>query len=117
MSDIESHIFEDFKTIRLMEGNKKNTIHKYISVFKALYNKACRHYKIQNEVNPFQDVFKGITVKKNRTKKKNVSKETIKLLESITGLSSGQERALDIWLLEFYLGGQDLYDIYYLKKC
>ena len=116
LSDIESHIFEDFKTIRLMKGNKKNTIHKYISVFKALYNKACRHYKIQNEVNPFQDVFKGITVKKNRTKKKNVSKETIKLLESITGLSSGQERALDIWLLEFYLGGQDLYDIYYLKK-
>tara|TARA_B100000780_G_C20981277_1_gene392130 strand:- start:114 stop:779 length:666 start_codon:yes stop_codon:yes gene_type:complete len=40
LSDIESHIFEDFKTVRLLKGNKKNTIHKYISVFKALSNKA-----------------------------------------------------------------------------
>ena len=113
---VTSELLRDFKTVRQMKGNKPNTIHLYIRTFKRIYKLALKHYKIKPEEDPFEGIYEGITVKKNRTKKKNVSKQIIQVLESLELENFAERRSLDMWLLEFYLGGLDLIDLYYLKK-
>lgn len=112
---IDYVFLNDFKNWQFTLGNSKNTIHTYLRKCRAVYNEAVRR-KIVKDTRPFADVFKGITVKSNRTKKKHLSKETIRFLESLEGLPLYFQRAIDLFLLQFYFAGQDLIDIYYLEK-
>jgi hypothetical protein len=112
--DINYSTLNQFKQFRLRMGNSKNTVHTYLRKYRALYNEAVRRLPIKNQ-NPFDGVFKGVTVKANRTKKRYIDKDGISFLESINGLTSSHQRSLDLWLLSFYLGGQNLQDLYYLK--
>lgn len=112
---IDYRFLNEFKNMRFSLGNSKNTIHTYLRKYRAVYNEAVRRQLI-NDMKPFQGVFKGVTVRSNRTKKKYLPKNTIVFLERIKGLPVAQQRAIDLFLLQFYLGGQDLIDIYYLKK-
>ncbi len=115
LSEIDYRLLSEFKTWQFSKGNKKNTVAAYMKSFRALYKEAVRR-KLVEDTNPFEGVFKGITVKKNRTKKKHVSKETILKLENIKDLPRGRQEALDIWLLLFYFGGLDFKDLYYLEN-
>ncbi|MDT7832442.1 site-specific integrase [Flavobacteriaceae bacterium S356] len=114
-SDIDYNFLTEFKNSRIIKGNKSNTIHNYIRTFKAIYNEGARRNNVEN-TKPFAGIFKGITVKKNRTKKKNLSKVGVKILESLKLDNLAEQRSVDIWLLQFYLGGASLIDVYYLKK-
>ena len=112
---IDYNFLNDFKNWRFRIGNSKNTIHTYLRKYRAVYNEAVQR-KLINDLKPFEGVFKGVTVRSNRTKKKYLPKKTIVFLEGLKNLPIAQQRAIDLFLLQFYFGGQDLNDIYYLKK-
>lgn len=115
--ELDYSILVKFKNVQLQSGNKKTTVHSYLRTLRAIYNEAMRRLKKKVDPHPFEGVFKDVIVKKNRTKKRNISKETIKILENLKGnLAKGQQEAVSLFLLQFYLGGQDLEDIYYLEK-
>lgn len=114
-SDLDYTLFNGFKDWRTKKGNSKNTIHTYLRKFRAVYNEAVKR-EITVDKKPFTDVFKGVTIKSNRTKKKNLTKEAIVKLETAVGLKFAQQRTVDLFLLLFYFGGQDLKDVYYLER-
>jgi len=113
-SDIDYTLLNDFKQWQFKEGNSKSTIHTYLRKYRTVYNEACRR-KLTIDIKPFDSVFNGITVKANRTKKRNITKQDIYKLEAVSGVSMYHQRAVDLWLLLFYFGGQDLKDVYYLE--
>lgn len=114
-SDIDYNFLTGFKNWKLDSGSKKNTVHTYLRKARYVYNEAVRRGVVKDE-KPFLDVFKGITVKANRTKKRYLSKESIHFMESIEGLAPSDRRAIDLWLLMFYFGGQSLRDVYFIKN-
>ncbi|MFL0083661.1 phage integrase SAM-like domain-containing protein [Tenacibaculum maritimum] len=117
VSEIDYKLLTDFKNSKLQIGVKKNSVAAYMRALKAIYNECLRVHKLNFEHDPFKGIFTGITTKRNRTKKRNLSLESIKILESFSGnLVKGQQLATNIFLTQFYLGGQDLFDIYYLEK-
>lgn len=113
--EIDYNFLNSFKNWKLSVGNKKNTVHSYLRKIRFVYNEAVRRGLVEDK-NPFLGVFRGVTVKANRTKKKYLSIETIEKMESINGLADSHQRAVDLWLLMFYLGGQSLRDLYFLKS-
>ena len=114
-SDLDYNLLNQFKLWRLKEGNTKSTVHTYLRKYRTVYNEAVRRGLVSGK-NPFEGVFNDVTVKANRTKKRNITKKSIKKLENLTGLTMYHQRAVDLFLLMFYFGGQDLKDIYYLEK-
>lgn len=113
-NQVDYNILNGFKTWRLSAGNSKSTVHTYLRKHRAVYNEAVRRGLTEN-LKPFEGVFNNVTVKANRTKKRNITKVDVKLLEKDHGLAMSHQRAVDLWLLMFYFGGQDLKDIYYLE--
>ena len=114
-SEIDYNFLNSFKEWKLATGNKKNTVHTYLRKIKYVYNEAVRRGIVKDK-KPFKDVFKGISIKANRNKKKYLSSENIAKIEQIDDLTMSHQRSLDLFLLMFYLGGQSLKDIYYLKN-
>jgi site-specific recombinase XerD len=114
-NEIDYNFLNGFKEMRLKIGNSKNTITVLFRLLRAIYNEACNRNVIENAF-PFRNVFAGILQKSNRNKKRYLSKESIMLLENATGLKKTQQQAVDLFLLMFYFGGQDLIDLYYLEK-
>lgn len=113
-SEIEISILNDFKNFQIRKGNSKSTIHCYLSTIRSLYNKASVKYAFENK-KPFAGVFSGLKIKSYNSKKKHISKDSIKLLESWTGPKLKTE-AVDMFLLQFYFAGSDLIDLYFLEK-
>ncbi len=116
-NDIDYELIVKYKNNLLRKGLAKNTIHLYIRTIKVIYDEGLKRLKIQVQHKPFENIYKGITIKKNRTKKRHISKEVLKILESVKKeLVPGQKKAVDLFLLQFYFGGQDLMDIFYLEN-
>ena len=114
-SDIDYNLLNKFKAWRLADGNSKSTVHTYLRKYRTIWNEAFRRGHVSG-ASPFEGVFQGITVKANRTKKRNISKASIQKLEAVQGLTMYHQRAVDLFLLLFYCGGQDLKDVYYLEN-
>ncbi|QOD60616.1 site-specific integrase [Polaribacter haliotis] len=127
-TDVDYSTLNGFKDWRISLGNSKSTVHTYLRKIRTVYNEAVRR-GVAKDTKPFDGVFKGITVKSNRTKKRNITKESIVKLENAMLRLDGKgnklvapkklpmyhQRAIDLWLLLFYFGGQDLKDVYYLE--
>ncbi|MFD1292673.1 phage integrase SAM-like domain-containing protein [Lutibacter holmesii] len=107
-------LLRDFKNHKQQEGVKNSTIHNYLRTLRAIYNEAVL-MNATEDLQPFKMIFKDLTVRKNRTKKKYLSIKGIKKLEKLENLPPGQQFTLQLFLLQFYFGGQDLIDVYYLR--
>lgn len=114
-SDFNYSFFIDFIKQQKLKGNKKTTINNYLRTYRAIYNEAVRR-ELTEDKKPFKDVFKSVATRQNRTKKRNISRTSVKILENLKGLAHGQQMAVDFWLLQFYFGGQDFKDLYYLEN-
>lgn len=115
-AEIDYNLLTEFKKHQLRIGNSKSTVNLYIRTIGAIYREGLERYKLKYDHDPFKKIYKGITVQNNRTKKRNVSKETIKILELLETIPEGQLYAVELHLLQFYFGGQDMIDIYYLEN-
>ena len=112
--DIDYNTLNGFKNFKLNQGVKNSTIHTYLRKIRAIYNEAVNR-NICKDKQPFKAVFKGLKVRSHRTKKKYISIESIKKLEN-EPLTGTKDLVRDLFLLQFYFGGQDLIDVYYLKQ-
>lgn len=112
-SEISTSLLLTFKNYMLKKGNSKSTIYSYLAILKSLYNQACVKYDFEN-TKPFVGLFNGLKIKSYNSKKKNISKADVVLMENWVGPKLKTE-AVHFWLLEFYFAGADLIDLYYLK--
>lgn len=112
--EIKYSLLIQFVNKKKMDKLKPSSIHNYLRTLRAIYNEGVRR-GITEDHKPFEGVFKGLKVRAHQMKKKSLDIEGIRKLENAE-LSGRFVMARDLFLLQFYLGGQDLVDIYYLKK-
>jgi len=111
--DINYNTLNTFKNYKIQQGVKNVTIHNYLRTFRAIYNEAVAR-NITKDTFPFKVIFKGLRVRSHSSKKKYLDQADIKKIEATT-LSGNMDLCRDLFLLQFYFGGQDLIDIYNLK--
>lgn len=114
ISEIDYEMLNRFKNYQLGIGNSKNTVHQYLRTFRAIYNKAVLKHGVIDK-KPFNGLFDGLKVKSYQNKKKYITKESFTIIEGVIWTEK-EQRYIDLWLLQFYFGGCDLIDLYYLPK-
>lgn len=112
--DLTPDLFKDFRDELKKEGMENSSIHNYLRTLRAIYNSAPRQLK--NNDYPFENVFKELPVKKKRARNRYLSREQISLLERTSLPQKALQRAIDLSLLQFYLCGVDMIDIYYMRS-
>ena len=103
-----------FKNYNLSIGNSKSTVHLYLRTLRSIYNKGILKHRFSNEM-PFKGVFDQLKTRSFDSRKKYLDRAAIVKLENLE-LNSEKQKYLDLFLLQFYFGGCDLIDLYYLKK-
>lgn len=96
-------------------GATRKTIQHYISHLKAMYNKGIRKYNLEDKT-PFKNTMDNLKVKSFDSKKKYLDIKDIARFENYQTDLPARRRYMDIFLLQFYFGGCDLTDLYFLKK-
>ncbi|MCO6149095.1 phage integrase SAM-like domain-containing protein [Flavobacterium sp. NRK1] len=114
LADIDYRLLMEFRDHKFAIGNKKSTVSHYLRTLRALYNKAVKTYGMDDK-KPFEGVFKGLTVRGSQTRKKIAGADTVRQIENLVHDYESMHRWTDLWLLQFYLGGADLINVYYLK--
>ena len=114
ISEIDYNLLVRFKKYQIGIWNSKNTVHQYLRTFRAVYNKGLLKYGLPDK-KPFNGVFDGLKVKSYQNKKKYITKQDIAIIESVKW-SLKEQRYIDLWLLQFYFGGCDLIDLYFMPK-
>lgn len=103
-----------FRKFRESAGNSKATIQNYLRQLRAMYNKGIRELRLPDN-RPFDKLFEGLKVKSFDVKKKYLTIEDIRAFENFKPKSAAIEKFKDLFLLQFYLGGCDLTDLYFLE--
>lgn len=114
ISQMDYNLLMRFRNYHLGIGNQRATVHLYLRTLRAIYNKCLLKYAIPDK-KPFVGVFNGLKVKSYHNKKKYITKEAVQLLEGYF-VAGETQKYIDLWLLQFYFGGCDLIDLYYLPK-
>ncbi|HET8886791.1 MAG TPA: site-specific integrase [Salinimicrobium sp.] len=107
-------LLNSFKIFAKGRGNSNKTIRHYGIGLRAIYNRAVKAGIIEDK-KPFLGFFTDIPTRDRRKKNRYLDFLDIEKLETAI-LPPGQRRDVDLSLLQFYLGGADLIDIYYLKN-
>ncbi len=96
-----------------VEGLKTNSISNYLRSIRAIYNKAIKYKLVDRAKYPFYD----ISIKSQRTANRAISKADIKSLTSLPlEYNSASWRALNYFILSFFLRGISFIDMAYLKR-
>lgn len=110
--EIDYTLLEGFTHQLTLNGLKQNSISNYFRTIRAIYNKAIKHKIVERSFYPFYD----ITVKSEITAKRAISREDIlSLITASATKSLASKRALNHFLLSFYLIGISFTDLAYLK--
>jgi hypothetical protein len=105
-----------FKNYNISIGNSKSTIHLYLRTLRTIYNKGIMMHRLVDE-KPFARLFDGLKTRSYDSQKKYLDREAIYELETTKlFMGTAKQKYLDLFLLQFYFGGCDLIDIYYLKE-
>ena len=112
--ELNKDLLESFKEYKKSEGNKNSTVKNYLVEIRAIYNSAVKT-GITEDKKPFAGLFEDIPVRKRRARNRYLSREQVEQLEALK-LDPSYQRAIDLSLLQFYLCGADLTDVYYLKN-
>ena len=112
--DIDRYLLENFKRHKLMDGLKNTSVRTYLYEIRAIYNTAVRLGHCEDK-RPFKGLFLDLQVRKRRAKNEYLDLDGIKQLQELKTDTKAQRRAVDLSLLQFYLGGLDLIDVYHLK--
>lgn len=114
VQNVDYEVLMRFRNYQLGIGNSRTTVHLYLRTIRAMYNKAILLYKL-HDAKPFEGVFTSLKQKSFSSKKKYLDREMLQKLETLD-LKSEKQKYVDLFLLQFYFGGCDLIDIYYLSK-
>lgn len=114
LASLSYDVLMQFRNYQTGIGNAKGTVHLYLRTLRAIYNKGIAIYKLEN-TNPFKGVFDNLKQRAFSNKKKYLDKDLLYKLEKLN-LKSEKQKYIDLFLLQFYFGGCDLVDLYYLKN-
>lgn len=112
--NLNYEILMRFRNHHLALGNTKSTVHFYLRTLRSIYNKGIWKYKF-TDLKPFVKVFDGLKIRSYDSRKKSLNKDSIRALEMCCD-NGAKQKYLDLFLLQFYFGGCDLMDLYYLEK-
>ncbi|MFI5221590.1 MAG: phage integrase SAM-like domain-containing protein [Bacteroidia bacterium] len=113
IAEMDFTLLNSFKVHLLQKGISKNTIGAYFRAYRRLWNISPLHKNFKKENYPFE---RGLIPGRQRTKKKSIGIEPIKVLENYSGKLSGTEQlAVDCLLLQFYFRGMDFIDVVLIK--
>lgn len=111
--EVNYKLLDQFSHHLTTSGLKINSVSNYFRSIRAIYNKAIKMKVVDRSFYPFQD----ISIKSEKTAKRSVLKEDItKLLETPVQHDSPSWRALNYFMLSFYLRGISFTDLAYLKQ-
>jgi len=114
LQNLDYSILMAFKNYNTGIGNSKATVHLYLRTLRAIYNKGILMHKFVDQ-KPFAGVFDGLKTRSYDSKKKYLDRDGLVKLEKLD-LKTAKQKYVDLFLLQFYFGGCDLKDLYYLKK-
>lgn len=106
---------QEFKEYKKADGKKNSSIKTYLIELRAMYNTAVKA-KLIEDAKPFAGMFADIPVQKRRQRNRYLLEADLEKLKQANFPQESYQRAVDLSLLQFYLGGADFIDIYYLKK-
>lgn len=93
-------------------GLKQNSIGNYLRSIRAIYNKAIKSKLVDRSHYPFHN----ISIKTERTAKRAISRDDIKRMNNLPLVANTAPwRALNYFMLSFYLRGMSFVDMAYLK--
>lgn len=111
-SAINYTLLQSFSNSLQASGIKPNSISNYLRTIRAIYNKAIRAKLVDRSKYPFLDV----KIRSERTIKRAVLRDDLcKLTKLPLSNNSALEKALNHFLLSFYLIGISFTDLAYLK--
>ena len=111
--EVNYKLLDQFSHHLITSGLKVNSVSNYFRSIRAIYNKAIKMRVVDRSLYPFHD----ISIKSEKTAKRAVLKEDIaKLLEIPLQQNSPSWRALNYFMLSFYLRGISFTDLAYLKQ-
>lgn len=112
-SEINYSLLEQFNHFLTIQGLKINSISNYFRSIRAIYNKAIKEKLIDRSYYPFYD----IKIKVEKTLNRTISREDIiKLMNCNVIENTAPWKALNHFLLSFYLIGMSFTDLAYLKQ-
>ncbi|RZW44591.1 MAG: hypothetical protein EX263_10625, partial [Flavobacteriaceae bacterium] len=112
-TEIDYKLLDTYKHHLQLRGLKQNSISNYFRTIRAIYNKAMKHNLVDRNYYPFND----ITIKSERTAKRAISKAEIKALRNINlDTYTAPWKALQYFMLSFFLRGISFTDLAYLKR-
>src|SRR5690606_12647492 len=112
-TEIDYKLLDSFKHHLQVKGLKPNSISNYFRTIRAIYNKAIKHKLVSRDNYPFYD----ISIKSQRTANRAISKAAIKDLMNLSlEENSASWKALNYFMLSFYLRGISFTDMAYLKQ-
>lgn len=112
---LDRYFLEAYKQEKKDQGLKNTSIKKNLVTVRAVWNSAIKENVIPYS-NPFKGLFDDLPIQKRRARNFYLSLDALKKLKAIDSKHKSYQRAVDLSLLQFYLGGADLIDVYYLKK-
>lgn len=112
---LDSYFLESYKQFKKDQGLKNTSIKKNLVTIRAVWNSAIKENVIPYS-NPFKGLFDDLPIQKRRARNFYLSIDALKNMKAINSKHKSYQRAIDLSLLQFYLGGADLIDIYYLEK-
>jgi site-specific recombinase XerD len=112
ISDINYKVIKSFQDYLTRRGNSVNTISIHLRTLRAIIYSAIKEGIIPEDENPF----KGYSIKNEKTKKRAVNKEVIKMVENLdTSDKTSLELYKDLFLFSFYCRGMNYVDMVFLK--
>ena len=110
--EIDFKLLDQFSHHLITSGLKQNSVSNYFRSIRAIYNKAIKMKIVNRSSYPFHD----ISIKSEKTAKRAILKEDLCKLKHLSlKQNSGSWKALNYFLLSFYLRGMSFTDLAYLK--
>lgn len=122
VEDLTPKVLEGFKRWKLDHGVSHSTMKIYLAVLRALYNKAVRDPEVMIEdKKPFERIMSGLQTKVRRRANRYLTRKQLRKMaypkpERWKLITGAEKRAVKLSLLQFYLGGANLKDVYFLKE-
>ncbi|MDU8886990.1 site-specific integrase [Yeosuana sp. MJ-SS3] len=113
LNEIDYKLLDKFIHHLQLKGLKQNSISNYLRTIRAIYNKAIKYKLVDRSSHPFYD----ISIKSQKTANKAITKENLERLISLPlEEDSASWKALNYFMLSFYLRGISFTDMAYLKR-
>jgi integrase len=115
-NDITIGLLERFIHHYQQKNHKKNSIANYLTYIRSMFNDAIDEYNM----NPAQPVifnypFRKVKIEREITHHRNLPVDIIRKIRDFVPQSQSMQIAIDIFMLQLYLFGTNLKDLFYMK--